>query len=76
MTSKDYLSQEEIDALLRQSESIASSEPAQKTVDDFLTELEQDALGRLATLHLAVRQRRCPRRWALKWILLHLKYRS
>lgn len=50
MTSKDYLSQEEIDALLRQSESIASSEPAQKTVDDFLTELEQDALGEIGNI--------------------------
>ncbi|PYE52190.1 flagellar motor switch phosphatase FliY [Paenibacillus barcinonensis] len=50
MTSKDYLSQEEIDALLRQSESITSSEPAQKTVDDFLTELEQDALGEIGNI--------------------------
>lgn len=61
MTSKDYLSQEEIDALLRQSESINSSEPAEKTVDDFLTELEQDALGRLVTLHLVARQQPYPR---------------
>lgn len=61
MTSKDYLSQEEIDALLRQSESMNSSEPAEKTVDDFLTELEQDALGRLVTLHLVVRRQLCPR---------------
>lgn len=50
MTSKDYLSQEEIDALLRQSESISSSEPAEKTVDDFLTELEQDALGEIGNI--------------------------
>jgi flagellar motor switch protein FliN/FliY len=50
LTSKDYLSQEEIDALLRQSESISSSEPAQKTVDDFLTELEQDALGEIGNI--------------------------
>lgn len=50
MTSKDYLSQEEIDALLRQSESINSSEPAEKTVDDFLTELEQDALGEIGNI--------------------------
>ncbi|MDM5278420.1 flagellar motor switch phosphatase FliY [Paenibacillus silvae] len=50
MTSKDYLSQEEIDALLRQSESLTSSEPAQKTVDDFLTELEQDALGEIGNI--------------------------
>jgi flagellar motor switch protein FliN/FliY len=50
LTSKDYLSQEEIDALLRQSESIYSSEPAEKTVDDFLTELEQDALGEIGNI--------------------------
>lgn len=50
MTSKDYLSQEEIDALLRQSESINSSEPTEKTVDDFLTELEQDALGEIGNI--------------------------
>jgi len=50
LTSKDYLSQEEIDALLRQSESISSSEPAEKTVDDFLTELEQDALGEIGNI--------------------------
>ncbi|MBT2283175.1 flagellar motor switch phosphatase FliY [Paenibacillus polymyxa] len=50
MTSKDYLSQEEIDALLRQSESINSSEPAEKTVDDFLTEMEQDALGEIGNI--------------------------
>jgi len=50
LTSKDYLSQEEIDALLRQSESMNSSEPAVKTVDDFLTELEQDALGEIGNI--------------------------
>ncbi|WP_418041332.1 MULTISPECIES: flagellar motor switch phosphatase FliY [Paenibacillus] len=50
MTSKDYLSQEEIDALLRQSESTGSTEPAEKTVDDFLTELEQDALGEIGNI--------------------------
>jgi flagellar motor switch protein FliN/FliY len=50
LTSKDYLSQEEIDALLRQSESINRSEPAEKTVDDFLTELEQDALGEIGNI--------------------------
>ncbi|MFS0869710.1 flagellar motor switch phosphatase FliY [Paenibacillus xylanilyticus] len=50
MTSKDYLSQEEIDALLRQSESMSSTEPVEKTVDDFLTELEQDALGEIGNI--------------------------
>ncbi|WP_440118837.1 flagellar motor switch phosphatase FliY [Paenibacillus sp. QZ-Y1] len=50
MTSKDYLSQEEIDALLRQSETMNSTEPAEKTVDDFLTEMEQDALGEIGNI--------------------------
>ncbi|WP_153978003.1 flagellar motor switch phosphatase FliY [Paenibacillus xylanilyticus] len=50
MTSKDYLSQEEIDALLRQSESMGSTDPSEKTVDDFLTELEQDALGEIGNI--------------------------
>ncbi|WP_211745937.1 flagellar motor switch phosphatase FliY [Paenibacillus sp. Marseille-Q4541] len=50
MTSKDYLSQEEIDALLKQSESISSGEPVVQTVDDFLTPLEQDALGEIGNI--------------------------
>lgn len=50
MTSKDYLSQEEIDALLKQSESISSGEPVIKTVDDYLTPLEQDALGEIGNI--------------------------
>jgi len=50
LTSKDYLSQEEIDALLRQSESMNSSEPLPKTVDDYLTDLEQDALGEIGNI--------------------------
>lgn len=49
MTSKDYLSQEEIDALLRQSAE-GSSAPAEKTVDDFLTPFEQDALGEIGNI--------------------------
>lgn len=49
MTSKDYLSQEEIDALLHQSEETDST-PAGKTVDDFLTSLEQDALGEIGNI--------------------------
>lgn len=49
MTSKDYLSQEEIDALLRQS--AEGSLPASgKTVDDFLTPFEQDALGEIGNI--------------------------
>ncbi|MGG4183788.1 flagellar motor switch phosphatase FliY [Paenibacillus jamilae] len=50
MTSKDYLSQEEIDALLKQSEAGTDSTPANKTVDDFLTPLEQDALGEIGNI--------------------------
>lgn len=50
MTSKDYLSQEEIDALLKQSEAGTDSTPAGKTVDDFLTSLEQDALGEIGNI--------------------------
>ncbi|EXG83125.1 flagellar motor switch phosphatase FliY [Saccharibacillus sacchari] len=53
MTSKDYLSQEEIDALLKQSESDdggLSSAGAEETVDDFLTPLEQDALGEIGNI--------------------------
>ncbi|MGG3455685.1 flagellar motor switch phosphatase FliY [Paenibacillus rhizolycopersici] len=47
MTSKDYLSQEEIDALLKQANQESSSEP---TVDDVLTPLEQDALGEIGNI--------------------------
>lgn len=47
MTSKDYLSQEEIDALLKQANSDSPSEP---TVDDYLTPLEQDALGEIGNI--------------------------
>ncbi|KAA9006401.1 flagellar motor switch phosphatase FliY [Paenibacillus spiritus] len=50
MTSKDYLSQEEIDALLRQSAEAESSAPAEPTVDDFLTPFEQDALGEIGNI--------------------------
>lgn len=47
MTSKDYLSQEEIDALLKQANHDTPSEP---TVDDYLTALEQDALGEIGNI--------------------------
>ncbi|MFC5401946.1 flagellar motor switch phosphatase FliY [Cohnella soli] len=54
MTSKDYLSQEEIDALLRQSsDGDSGSDSASggaKTIDDFLTPLEQDALGEIGNI--------------------------
>lgn len=49
MTSKDYLSQEEIDALLRQSAE-GSSLPLVKSVDDYLTAFEQDALGEIGNI--------------------------
>ncbi|OWA33771.1 flagellar motor switch phosphatase FliY [Saccharibacillus sp. O16] len=53
MTSKDYLSQEEIDALLKQSEpDDAGSDTggSSQTVDDFLSSLEQDALGEIGNI--------------------------
>lgn len=58
MTSKDYLSQEEIDALLRQSSgggdegsSFAESSGAGgMTIDDYLSPLEQDALGEIGNI--------------------------
>ncbi|MEC0091397.1 flagellar motor switch phosphatase FliY [Paenibacillus macquariensis] len=49
MTSKDYLSQEEIDALLRQSDSDSPVETIE-TVDDYLIPLEQDALGEIGNI--------------------------
>jgi len=49
MTSKDYLSQEEIDALLRQSDSDSPAETIE-TVDDYLIPLEQDALGEIGNI--------------------------
>ncbi|GAA0134157.1 flagellar motor switch phosphatase FliY [Paenibacillus sp. YSY-4.3] len=48
MTSKDYLSQEEIDALLKQANNDDS--PSEPTVDDYLTPLEQDALGEIGNI--------------------------
>ncbi|RUS46365.1 flagellar motor switch phosphatase FliY [Cohnella sp. AR92] len=57
MTSKDYLSQEEIDALLRQSSASdetaaasANETPAATSIDDYLTPLEQDALGEIGNI--------------------------
>lgn len=44
-------------------ESMGSTEPAEKTVDDFLTELEQDALGRSVILRLVAQRQHCPRYW-------------
>ncbi|RKN86512.1 flagellar motor switch phosphatase FliY [Paenibacillus ginsengarvi] len=53
MTSKDYLSQEEIDALLRQTSDdfgSGSSSAGSPTVDDFLSPIEQDALGEIGNI--------------------------
>ncbi|MFB5759717.1 flagellar motor switch phosphatase FliY [Paenibacillus medicaginis] len=51
MTSKDYLSQEEIDALLKQTEMGGETSPATgETIDDLLTPLEQDALGEIGNI--------------------------
>lgn len=53
MTSNDYLSQEEIDALLKQSEAGASAGAGMtsgSSVDDYLTPLEQDALGEIGNI--------------------------
>ncbi|MEF2965203.1 flagellar motor switch phosphatase FliY [Paenibacillus sp. M1] len=47
MTSKDYLSQEEIDALLKQTSMDSAPEP---TVSDYLSPLEQDALGEIGNI--------------------------
>ncbi|MFD0587575.1 flagellar motor switch phosphatase FliY [Paenibacillus sp. GCM10027627] len=53
MTSKDYLSQEEIDALLRQSSNELDDvqSPANEVqLSDFLSSLEQDALGEIGNI--------------------------
>lgn len=55
MTSKDYLSQEEIDALLRQSsgeevETPGSSGGSSMSINDYLSPLEQDALGEIGNI--------------------------
>ncbi|MDF2924714.1 MAG: flagellar motor switch protein FliN [Paenibacillaceae bacterium] len=49
--NKDYLSQEEIDALLRQtSDESAGGAAAAAYVDDYLSSLEQDALGEIGNI--------------------------
>ncbi|MDF2834881.1 MAG: CheC, inhibitor of methylation / FliN fusion protein [Paenibacillus sp.] len=53
MMSKDYLSQEEIDALLRQSSNEPNDlqEPANEVqLSDFLSSIEQDALGEIGNI--------------------------
>ncbi len=50
--NKDYLSQEEIDALLRQSsdDTGTSSAPEEPAVQDYLSDIEQDALGEIGNI--------------------------
>lgn len=54
MTSKDYLSQEEIDALLRQSSSdtneSSSADTSVADLDQYISPLEQDALGEIGNI--------------------------
>ncbi|MFC5702124.1 flagellar motor switch phosphatase FliY [Cohnella faecalis] len=57
MTSKDYLSQEEIDALLKQSSGGGAEQPesfgsgdGSIGIEDLLTPLEQDALGEIGNI--------------------------
>ncbi|MEK3882147.1 flagellar motor switch phosphatase FliY [Paenibacillus sp. PL2-23] len=51
MMSKDYLSQEEIDALLRQSSGEPEEAPSNDVVlSDYLSEMEQDALGEIGNI--------------------------
>ncbi|WP_424765783.1 flagellar motor switch phosphatase FliY [Paenibacillus sp. sgz302251] len=53
MMSKDYLSQEEIDALLRQSSNEpepTEATPGEDLLTDYLSALEQDALGEIGNI--------------------------
>ncbi|MGO4543885.1 flagellar motor switch phosphatase FliY [Paenibacillus sp. 2TAB23] len=53
MMSKDYLSQEEIDALLRQSSNDSEAEQPSEggsQLSDFLSEMEQSALGEIGNI--------------------------
>ncbi|EXX91337.1 flagellar motor switch protein FliN [Paenibacillus darwinianus] len=51
MTSKDYLSQEEIDALLRQSSGDADLSPVDEpATDEYINSLEEDALGEIGNI--------------------------
>ncbi len=54
MTSKDYLSQEEIDALLRQSSDGYSAAPSDTAgevqISQYLSSIEQDALGEIGNI--------------------------
>ncbi len=48
--NKDYLSQEEIDALLRQTVEDPVDFSGEANVDDYLSPMEQDALGEIANI--------------------------
>jgi flagellar motor switch protein FliN/FliY len=48
--NKDYLSQEEIDALLKQSSDDPMDSPSGTGVDNYLSSLEQDALGEIGNI--------------------------
>jgi flagellar motor switch protein FliN/FliY len=48
--NKDYLSQEEIDALLKQSSDDPMDSPSGTGIDNYLTSLEQDALGEIGNI--------------------------
>jgi flagellar motor switch protein FliN/FliY len=48
--NKDYLSQEEIDALLKQSSDDAMEQMSASGVDSYLSSLEQDALGEIGNI--------------------------
>jgi flagellar motor switch protein FliN/FliY len=55
MTSKDYLSQEEIDALLRQSSGEEETPPSRQDdkpvrIEDYLSPIEQDTLGEIGNI--------------------------
>jgi len=53
MTSKDYLSQEEIDALLRQSSNepeVVGASSDDVVLDNYLSSIEQDALGEIGNI--------------------------
>ncbi|WP_199617975.1 flagellar motor switch phosphatase FliY [Paenibacillus alkalitolerans] len=55
MTNKDYLSQEEIDALLRQSSELSDADMyadagSSPSLDELLTEMERDALGEIGNI--------------------------
>lgn len=48
--NKDYLSQEEIDALLKQSSDEPMDNPSGTGIDNYLSSLEQDALGEIGNI--------------------------